>query len=518
MGGKARVDSPILKIMSAITSRIERFKNIFEGLERAHGVTKIGNNNGNGEKIKGQSFVKREPVTEELWLSHLQGTDSLGVIPINDNNKCKWGCIDIDSYAGFDHKKLIQKIKLLELPLVVFRSKSGGAHVFLFAENYIEAKVMRDKLTQIKAVLGYGGSEVFPKQTELKSKDDTGNFLNLPYFNGDDTTRYAFKEDGTAANIEEFYEIYENKKQLDVGLIKVQRPQSEFSDGPPCIEMLAQNKIGEGGRNNALFHYGVYAKQKWPSEWKSRFTMFNVQAMEKPLSDSETDIIKNQHDKKDWGYKCNDEPMCSMCDKNLCRTRKFGIGKEIMFPKLTDLQVIDLEDPYYYLNVDGERLYLENVKYLRQQSLFQEACMKQLRFRPPTLKEKDWVLITNQLLNEAEVTEPAEGMRTEDQLQNHLEEFCLNRLSSTEKSDLPKGGVWTNNGYHHFVYDRFYNQHLMRRRWDLGYSRTGQMLKEKCNCENKRIGKEKISVFVVKEFDKKTDNYQQKKLKEEAPY
>ena len=28
-------------------------------------------------------------------------------------------------------------------------------------------------------------------------------------------------------------------------------------------------------------------------------------------------------------------------------------------------------------------------------------------------------------------------------------------------------------------------------------SRTGQMLKEKCGCENKRIGKEKLSV----EFD-----------------
>ena len=27
---------------------------------------------------------------------------------------------------------------------------------------------------------------------------------------------------------------------------------------------MAQNKIGEGGRNNALFHYGVYAKSKWP--------------------------------------------------------------------------------------------------------------------------------------------------------------------------------------------------------------------------------------------------------------
>ena len=47
--------------------------------------------------------------------------------------------------------------------------------------------------------------------------------------------------------------------------------------------------------------------------------------------------------------------------------------------------------------------------------------MVQLKFRPPTLKEKDWIIITNQLLNNAEVTEPAEGMRTEDQLQNHLE-------------------------------------------------------------------------------------------------
>ena len=96
---------------------------------------------------------------------------------------CKWGCIDIDSYAGFDHKKLIDKINKLNLPLIVFRSKSGGAHVFLFTEDYVSAKLMRDKLVQIKAVLGYGGSEVFPKQTELKSKDDTGNFLNLPYFN-----------------------------------------------------------------------------------------------------------------------------------------------------------------------------------------------------------------------------------------------------------------------------------------------------------------------------------------------
>jgi hypothetical protein len=499
---------------------IERFKKIFTGLERAHGVTKVGQSNGDGTKVQGKSFIKRDPVTDQLWLDHLQGRDSLGIIPINDDNLCIWGCIDIDSYAGFDHKKLVDKIFNLHLPLVVCRSKSGGAHVFLFTDNYVTAKLMQDKLTQIKAVLGYSGSEVFPKQTELKSEDDTGNFLNLPYFNGDNTTRYAFDRMGLAVNLEGFYKLhYENKitpQQLEE--LKIKRPETPYSDGPPCIELMAQNKVGEGGRNNALFHYGVYAKNKWPDNWKSKVVVFNETAMDKPLSDTEVDIITKQHDKKEWGYKCKDEPMCSLCDKTLCRSRKFGIGQEIMFPNLTDLQVIDLEDPYYYMNVDGQRLKLESVKHLRQQSLFQESCMVQLKFRPPTLKEKDWVLVTNQLLNNAEITEPAEGLRTEDQLQNHLQEYCLNRVSVDSKEDLPRGGTWTNNGYHHFVFDKFYHNHLMRRRWDLGYSRTAEMLREKCGCEDKRIGKNKLSVYVVKEFEAKDEEYKQKKLKEDSPY
>ena len=61
---------------------VERFKSIFAGLDRAHGVTIVGESNGNGAKVKGKSFVKREPVTDELWQKHLEGVNSLGVIPI----------------------------------------------------------------------------------------------------------------------------------------------------------------------------------------------------------------------------------------------------------------------------------------------------------------------------------------------------------------------------------------------------------------------------------------------------
>jgi hypothetical protein len=489
------------------------FEKIFKGLERAHGCTKVTVPAENGVKLKGQSFVVRQPVTTELWKMHLDGKQSLGIIPINENNQCIWGCVDIDSYAGFDHKKLIDKIKQFNLPLAVCRSKSGGAHVFLFSEKPVAAERMRDKLTEIKTLLGYGGSEVFPKQIQLKSADDTGNFLNLPYFDSDNTTRYAFRADGEAATLEEFYTIYSEIKQTDITKIKIERPKSEYDDAPPCIELMAINKIPEGGRNNSMFHFGVYAKKKWPAEWKSKMTLFNATASTVPLSESEVEIIKRQHDKKEWGYKCNDTPMCNLCDKKLCRERKFGIGEEIVFPALTDLQKIKLEKPYYYLNVDGERLHLENVKFLKQQSLFQEACMEQLDFKPPTVKPKDWDMIINPLMKNHEPIDPPEGVTTQDQLQNHLEEYCLNRQVSTDKNDLKKGGVWTNEGHHHFVFDRFFNQFLIRKRWDINYQRTAQMLKEACNCDDKRIGKERISVFVVAQFDKKEDDYNQKELK-----
>jgi hypothetical protein len=498
---------------------IERFKNIFTGLERAHGVTIVEDTNGNGSKVKGKSFVKRQPVTDELWKKHLEGKDNLGIIPINDDNECKWGCIDIDSYAGFDHAKLVNKINQLSLPLLVCRSKSGGAHVFLFTFDYVSAKLMRDKLVQIRAVLGYGNSEVFPKQTELKSQDDTGNFLNLPYFNSLNSVRYAFNSQGKAVSLLGFYELYDKIKITSQQLqeLQIKRPESEFNDGPPCIEALTQNKLDDG-RDRIMYQYIIYAKKKWPNNWQDKLFEFNYKYFSTPL-DQKTILgkIKN-NEKNDFHYKCNEEPMCNVCDKKLCKSRKYGIGEEVSFPNLTDLQVIDLEDPYYYLNVDGERLKLESVKHLRQQSLFQEACMVQLKNRPPSLKEKDWVHITNILLNNAEVTEPAEGLRTEDQLYNHLREYCLNRTQLDSKDDLPRGGTWTNNGYHHFVFDKFYHNHLMRKRWDLGYSRTAEMLREKCGCTDKRIGKNKLSVYVVEEFEKKTEEYKQKKLKEESPY
>ena len=171
---------------------MEEFKSIFEGLDVAYGQHQSEGKRADG-KQEGKSYIVKKLITEELWSDHLRGKGpSLGIIPIMADNTSKWGCIDIDTYP-IDYNKIIHTVRKLKLPLIPCRSKSGGLHLFLFFKNPVSAKLVREKLREVASGLGYSSVEVFPKQsTILIEKGDLGNFLNLPYYNARNTTRYAY--------------------------------------------------------------------------------------------------------------------------------------------------------------------------------------------------------------------------------------------------------------------------------------------------------------------------------------
>ena len=78
-----------------------------------------------------------------MFQEHLKGKDpALGIIPINEQSKCQWACIDIDLY-NFKSQRINYKNNSKEFPLTVFRSKSGGAHVFLFTKEFAPAALFR---------------------------------------------------------------------------------------------------------------------------------------------------------------------------------------------------------------------------------------------------------------------------------------------------------------------------------------------------------------------------------------
>ena len=276
----------------------EKFKQIFEGLKIAYGQYQKGERGENG-KQGGKAFIVRGNVTDDLWDNHLKGEGpALGIIPITENNTCRWGCIDIDEY-NFNHLVLITNIRKLKLPLIVCRSKSGGAHVFLFTKKFVSASLMQGTLKKMAKMLGYEGCEIFPKQTEiLVERGDTGNFLNLPYHNEMKGLRYAINDNGSSCTLEEFYKLYDVYacKEEDLKEIKTEEKKIEeaFKDGPPCLNKLAVTGFGEGSRNNALFNVAVYYKQANPDSWEDEIVKANMQYMNPPLSNNEVQqLIKS---------------------------------------------------------------------------------------------------------------------------------------------------------------------------------------------------------------------------------
>ena len=430
---------------------VEKFSAVFSGLQLAYGTYKVEKKQANG-KNTGRAAIMREPRTTALWEGHLSGKGrAIGIIPINEDNNCVWGCIDVDQYP-LDHKLLVEKIRKLKLPLIVCRSKSGGAHCFLFTTEWVEAKDMQATLQQISAALGYGGSEIFPKQVKLHlDRDDVGNFLNLPYYDAEDGLRYAIKDDGTSATLDEFFELYETHKQTPEQLMQLQVGEEAESatlrDGPPCLQFLVKNKIGEGARNNGLFNLGVYVRKAYPDSWETEIMTYNLQYLDPPLAINEVTVITKQLNRKDYTYKCSDAPINAHCNKELCQTRKHGVGAAIQGAAIANLRKYNSVPPVWFVDVNGEPLELDT-EALMSQPVFQKACMEQLNFMPRSVSKQIWegrigALMNEMRDNESAIMEVAEDASISGQFYDYLEEFCAHMQKANDKEEILLKRPWT---------------------------------------------------------------------------
>jgi hypothetical protein len=253
---------------------LSQFIEIFQGLDIAYGEYFLdGSKDAVTGKEKGRAITKRAPVTKELFQKHLNGEINLGVIPITQDNTCFWGCIDVDKY-DLDYKILLQTIRTKQYPLVPYRSKSGGIHLFLHVSTPIPAGDMINKLSLLATDLGLSSCEIFPKQRKIMvHKNDLGNWLNIPYQQAARTTRYALYDNGTGVPITDWYE-WVKKYQLTVEQFNAIEIKNDdiaelgFDQYPPCLQALIRNGCEGGYRNNALTAFATLAKKKNPDGWQ----------------------------------------------------------------------------------------------------------------------------------------------------------------------------------------------------------------------------------------------------------
>ena len=440
---------------------VEKFKSIFTGLDRAHGVFEKSNEPQEGYKVEAQMKTVHEPPTLEKFSNHLKGEyPAMGIVPIDDNNQCLFGAIDIDIYP-LDHKKLIKKISDKKFPLVTCLSKSGGAHLYIFLKQKVFAKELQTKLSEITTALGYPSAEIFPKQVKLfqregEEKRDTGSWINLPYHG---RNRYALKTNGSAASLEEFINLYEKNVVEELKKIKTDFKNEIIKDGPPCLQILTQDGIQEGGRNNALFNVGVYYRKCDPDNYKTLIEGYNRQYIEPPLKSDEVLVVIKQVSQSDsngaprYSYRCTQPPIESLCNKRLCKKRKYGVGGENdrEQPIYSDLKVYKSDPPRYFLNVDEFRIELSSTEDLMTHKKVIQACIEQLNRGIPNMAMVEWNKTYTELLESISIDYPPEEVTKKGEFKELLEEFILHQGEALSFEDIFLGKSYTEEGETYFA-------------------------------------------------------------------
>jgi len=474
--------SPVRLKEERSMSELKNFINIFEGSNNAYGQTRKTNEYDDRGKHKTKSFIIKQPPTEKMWQDHLDGIDpALGIVPINEDNKCKWACIDIDVY-NLNHKELIDKINLNKLPLTVFRSKSGGAHVFLFAKDFVPAALLRAKLKDIAALLGYARSEIFPKQNQINAeRGDTGSFLNLPYHNSKQTMRYAFNNKAEAMTLEEFFnhhkQISLDEDQLANLKVQEEKETDLLKGAPPCLKMLSKQGIPNGQRNNAIYNFGVYLKKRFPEGWDTKIFNYNEKFCDPPLDKKEIDTLIKSIDGKDYQYKCKDEPIASFCNSKVCMKQEFGVGDDFS-PGLEIKEIQKYEsDPPIFLVTIGEDMVEVDAAALHEPDKFSLKCMEQINQTMLPVAKIVWRKQINKLLQTAIPVPAPESLKTDTQLKELLTEF-VSRVNGKSKEDVKKGLPFTENGISYFKYTSFWDFLVKKKSWNIKYEATLRMLQK----------------------------------------
>jgi hypothetical protein len=504
---------------------LERFKEIFAGLEKAYGYTVLKGDISDKGKHEAKSFAKREPVTDFLWQKHLNGEEpSLGIFPIREDNKCKWGCIDVDVYP-FDHKELINKIKEKKFPLIVFKSKSGGAHVFLFTKEFVPASLIREKLKRMAAVLGHAKREIYPKQDYVRfDKNDLPSWLNVPYHGGNNTTRYALDDNGNKLSLEDFYKAYDQKVISEKNLIHDSIIKSNAEDendllkgAPPCLVTLLKDGISEGGRNEMMYNVGVYLKKRYPNEWQGKMYVYNEKFMRPPLTPSEMKGLEGSLNKKDYRYKCKQSPIVDFCEAKICSNREFGVGDDGPVPEIVNIKLFPSEPPIYIVEIDGKSVEVDD-QTLHDPERFSIACLNQLKQPLLPIGKLPWRKLLRKLMgaNMETIPHAPESSRLDVQLRDLISDF-IHRAPGKKFDDVKRGLPYSEEGVTYFKNDSFWKYLQRTKSWNIPKQKTQKMLMDIFHAreEISKLGNKKsVRVWKMKTPESDRPEVREEQMKE----
>lgn len=436
----------------------EAFASLFRGFSQRHGRYDISSRADSGKMAGRARTVDEEPVLA-CYQAHLKGEYGIGIIPLTEDNLCYFAAIDVDKY-NLSHREVAEKAK--GLPLVITESKSGGVHLWLFIKDGAPASLVVSVIKTWAGELGFGGCEIFPKQTERSRPEDIGNWINLPYF-GD--SRWCVLPDGKRLSLEEFLDhVYGNEKtagrRVTAEFLESARAtiehvppgqkgasKEDFEDGPPCFQTMLEKGIPEGTRNDSFFNFAVYLMRKYDDPDVVKRKLYEVdKTFEIGLPNKEIDISVGSAAKKEYGYRCNQAPLKDFCQRKKCVRRQFGVGQgeraTLDFKvEIGGMTKILTDPPMWAFNVNGVRVLAKNTRTLLNQNLFKELLVDAVSVIVPALPQDKFDNMVQQWLDQSDEVEVPQDLAPVMLLIASIAEFISERRSE-HRDRIASGNVW----------------------------------------------------------------------------
>jgi hypothetical protein len=398
----------------------------------------------------GKYYTNKGAVTEQHIKEHLEGRVGLGIVPITYDNKSRFGVIDIDDYDTNHLDFILDMIFTYNIPLFPFRSKSGGLHIYLFFKQELPSKYVRDIMLQFARLFGlHKKTEIFPKQVTIENK--AGSWINLPYYNTDQ--RYLYNSDKGPYSILEAFDLILNSKttKSDIELFFDNLP---LNDAPPCLQTLYFQK-DITFRNNYMFNMAVYHKSKFGDEFEDHLVTINGR-LQDPIGIEElVRTIITSHKKKNYSYKCNEQPICDFCSKSECKKKKYGIGSglisELSFEEL--IQYMS-DPPHYGWKINSKELKFFNESDIINQTTFREMCFRELHILPVRLSDIKWTEVINTATNNMQIKEinPEDDISPGQMLKDYMVEFFEHRAIAKNKEQITMDKIFKDEDKKYYVF------------------------------------------------------------------
>lgn len=414
-----------------LSEAAHRLFTLFTGNARSCGVF---------DPVTGKMHTVYEAPSEVRWVEHIRGTQGVGCVPILDDGDVLWGAIDIDNHGSEEDipiAPLDQIVAENKLPLVLCRSKSGGVHAYAFFKAPTKATKAKSMLGGWAAQLGHAGAEIFPKQAKLVGKG-FGNWINMPYFGGNGTVRYAFRG-GKKLSLPEFIQEAE-RLRIDEAEINAQQV-AEHREAPPCIQRMMREGVAAGQRNEAMYNLTIYLRKAFPGHTERMATEFNALIFDKALPKAELKRTIASASRPDYSYRCGEEPIRSLCDRDTCIKRQFGItpaefdslGALAELPEFSSLVKYVSEPTRWDVCMSGKRVSNISTTQLLEWRFMREMAAERLTMILPMIKPQEWERILQDLMRQVRIIEAPDDASVAGVIRARLREFAA-------KTDLVNRG------------------------------------------------------------------------------